>query len=106
MLQPEEEKLLNEIRERKTTLNQNQPIVEEPVKKVDPKKNTKPDPKKKELKEVIEPPIQPIILLDMNKPCPKVESHMSSFIKEYLVYCYKDRDIIKNNHLDLEKSNF
>ena len=48
MLQPEEEKLLNEIRERKTTLNQNQPIVEEPVKKVDPKKNTKPDPKKKD----------------------------------------------------------
>ena len=102
----EEEKILRVVRERKTSLTQNQPHIEEPlpVKKVDPKKNVKPDPKKKDQKEIIEIPMQPVILLDMNKPCPKSESHVSAFIKEYLVYCYKDRKVIKNSQLDIDKS--
>lgn len=96
-LTEEDEKLLKENRERKLTTNVISTIVEE-TKKIDPKAkgNAKIDPKKKEPTQTVIVQ-QPVNLLDMHKPNPKIESHTSRYIKEFLSYCYEDRTKILEN---------
>jgi hypothetical protein len=93
-LTEEEEKILKEHRERKTTTSG---VVEE-VKKVDPKAKgiIKVDPKKKDVQPTQVATV-PVNTLDLSKPVPNIEQHSSKYIKDFLHYCYQERKIVVDN---------
>jgi len=101
---PEEEKILNEERERKTT----NAVVTEEVKvktgaKVSAKDNKKPDPKKDDKKKEVVKPIEPVVT-PVSKVLPKPEGHKSHFVKSFLYYTYQERTIIFDNELSQNES--
>lgn len=113
-LTPEEEFLLKQERERKTTQN-------EENQKLSPKKGIQAQPlnSSKKIDKISGnksnfylnsttsvPPHKDQNQIQIKKELPKPEKHISNFVVNFLYYTYQERTIIFDNELEQEESNF